>query len=121
MGFDLVIRGGRIVDGSGGPSFEADVGVVDGRIVEIGRVRERGREEIDADGRVHRRRGDRGLVEAEEVDADGRRRRVRGGELLRRLEGLEVLPDLLELVEGLGELGAELRKVLFVLWRESRR
>jgi len=52
VGFDLVIRGGRIVDGSGGPSFEADVGVVDGRIVEIGRVRERGREEIEADGRV---------------------------------------------------------------------
>lgn len=34
--YDLLLRNGRVVDGSGGPSFEADVGVRDGRIAEIG-------------------------------------------------------------------------------------
>ena len=50
MSYDLVIRGGRVVDGRGRPGFTADVGVVEGRIREIGRIAERGREEIDADG-----------------------------------------------------------------------
>lgn len=50
--FDVVIRGGTVVDGSGFGSFRADVAVADGVIVRVGRVRERGREEIDADGLV---------------------------------------------------------------------
>ena len=48
--WDLVVRGGTVVDGGGGASFEADVAVRDGRIVEIGKVRGEGREEIDARG-----------------------------------------------------------------------
>jgi N-acyl-D-aspartate/D-glutamate deacylase len=47
---DLVIRGGTVVDGSGGPSHTADVGIDAGRIVEVGRVTATGRREIDADG-----------------------------------------------------------------------
>jgi len=47
---DLVIRGGTIVDGSGGASFTGDVGMQDGRIVAIGRVDGRGRRELDARG-----------------------------------------------------------------------
>lgn len=47
---DLVIRGGTVADGTGAPTFEADVAVQDGRIVEVGRVAARGAEEIDAKG-----------------------------------------------------------------------
>ncbi len=47
---DLVIRGGTVVDGSGGEPFAADVGVRDGRIVEIGRIGEAARETVQADG-----------------------------------------------------------------------
>ena len=50
MACDLVIRGGTVVDGTGAPAFEADVAVRDGRIAAIGRVAERGTEEIDARG-----------------------------------------------------------------------
>jgi N-acyl-D-amino-acid deacylase len=50
MAFDLVIRGGTVVDGSGEPGFKADVGVSQGRIAAIGAIEERGAEEIDAAG-----------------------------------------------------------------------
>ncbi len=36
--YDLILRGGRIYDGSGMPSFLADVAIRDGRIKEIGRI-----------------------------------------------------------------------------------
>jgi len=52
MTFDLVVRGGRVADGTGMPSFTADVAVRDGRIVRIGRVSESARRTIDADGCV---------------------------------------------------------------------
>jgi N-acyl-D-amino-acid deacylase len=52
MAYDLVIRNGMVIDGSGLPRYPADVGVRHGRIVSIGRIRERAREVIDADGQV---------------------------------------------------------------------
>jgi N-acyl-D-amino-acid deacylase len=52
MALDLVIRGGTIVDGSGNDRFVADVGVAQGRIVEIGRIVEKGARTIDADGLI---------------------------------------------------------------------
>ncbi len=52
MRYDLVIRNGMVIDGSGLPRYRADVGVRHGRIVTIGRIRERAREVIDADGQV---------------------------------------------------------------------
>jgi N-acyl-D-aspartate/D-glutamate deacylase len=48
--FDLVVRGGFLIDGLGGDGFEADVAVCDGKIAEIGRVAGKGREEISAKG-----------------------------------------------------------------------
>lgn len=50
MTYDLVIRNGSVVDGTGAPPVQADVGVVGDRIVEVGDIGERGRHEIDADG-----------------------------------------------------------------------
>ena len=52
VAFDLVIRNGTVVDGSGLDPYRADVGVVDGRIAALGRLRERGEQEIDAEGHV---------------------------------------------------------------------
>ncbi|MGE0221874.1 MAG: amidohydrolase family protein [Acetobacteraceae bacterium] len=48
--YDIVIRGGTIMDGHGGTPFTGDVAVKDGRIAEIGKVSGRGAEEIKADG-----------------------------------------------------------------------
>ena len=46
----LVIRGGLVVDGTGGAPFEADVGISGTRITAVGRIPDRGVEEIDARG-----------------------------------------------------------------------
>ncbi len=48
--YDLVIRGGNVVDGSGAAAVTADVAIRDGVIAEVGRVSGAGREEIAADG-----------------------------------------------------------------------
>ncbi|MDQ6706693.1 MAG: D-aminoacylase, partial [Acidobacteriota bacterium] len=36
--FDLIVAGGRIVDGTGSPWYRADLGIRDGRIAEIGKL-----------------------------------------------------------------------------------
>lgn len=48
--FDLVIRGARIVDGSGAPAFDGDVAVKDGRVAEVGGRMGAARRDIQADG-----------------------------------------------------------------------
>ncbi|MGQ9410508.1 N-acyl-D-amino-acid deacylase family protein [Mycolicibacterium gilvum] len=50
MTYDLVIRGGTVVDGLGGEPFTADVAVTDGIIREVGAVGSAGAREIDATG-----------------------------------------------------------------------
>ncbi len=50
MAYDLVIRGGRVVDGSGLPSYVADVGVKEGKVVEVGKLRDGAVKTIDANG-----------------------------------------------------------------------
>lgn len=50
--YDVVIRGGRIVDGTGAGEFRGDVAILDGRIVAIGKVSADGKQEIDASGLI---------------------------------------------------------------------
>src|SRR3712207_5260454 len=52
MSYDLVVRGGTVVDGSGMPRYRADVAVEGGTIVAVGRVTGTGQQEIDAEGHV---------------------------------------------------------------------
>jgi N-acyl-D-aspartate/D-glutamate deacylase len=50
---DLVIRGGFVIDGTGGPGWPADIGIHDGRIEAIGDLRDAtAAESIDAAGQV---------------------------------------------------------------------
>jgi N-acyl-D-aspartate/D-glutamate deacylase len=50
--YDLAIRGGTLIDGTGAPRRNADVGVRDGKIAAIGRFDGAARETLDARGRV---------------------------------------------------------------------
>jgi N-acyl-D-aspartate/D-glutamate deacylase len=52
MGLDLLIRNGTIVDGSGAARYRGDVGIKDGRIVEIGRIRAVAERTLDAAGLI---------------------------------------------------------------------
>ncbi|MBT6591447.1 MAG: amidohydrolase family protein, partial [Rhodospirillaceae bacterium] len=52
MTYDLVVRNGMVVDGSGMPRYRADVGVKDGKIAHIGRIANGAGESIDAEGHV---------------------------------------------------------------------
>ena len=52
MSHDLIIRGGTIIDGSGLPRYQADVGIKGGRITAIGKVGGPADEVIDAEGHV---------------------------------------------------------------------
>ena len=49
--YDIVIRGGRVLDGAGNPCIFADVAIKDGRYVKIGKIAGHGKTEIDARGR----------------------------------------------------------------------
>src|SRR5881296_3508861 len=51
MPYDLVIKNGMVVDGSGFSRYRADVAVKDGTIVEIGKIRGAATSTIDAEGR----------------------------------------------------------------------
>ena len=52
MQYDLLIKNGTVVDGSGLPRFQADVAIAEGKIAAIGKIREGAREIIDAEGHV---------------------------------------------------------------------
>jgi len=48
MAYDLVIKNGTIVDGTGAPRYRADVGIAEGKVAEIGKVTEPAKRTIDA-------------------------------------------------------------------------
>src|SRR5947208_3292580 len=50
--YDLVIRGGLVVDGLGDPAFDGDVAITDGRITAVGAAPGGAARTIDATGRV---------------------------------------------------------------------
>ncbi len=52
MSYDLLIKGGTVIDGSGGVRYRADVAVSAGRIAAIGRINERAEQTIDAEGHI---------------------------------------------------------------------
>jgi N-acyl-D-aspartate/D-glutamate deacylase len=52
MSYDLLIKNGTVIDGSGMPRVRADVGIVNGKIAAIGKIRENAKEVLDADGQV---------------------------------------------------------------------
>ncbi len=52
MAYDLVIRGGTVVDGSGARRFTADVGIKDGMIAEVGHITSAASRTLDADGLI---------------------------------------------------------------------
>ena len=52
MSFELLIKGATIVDGSGGARYQADVGVHNGKITEIGRINARAQRTINAHGLI---------------------------------------------------------------------
>ena len=49
--YDVVIRNGHVLDGAGNPWIAADVAILNGKFVKIGRVTGHGRREIDATGK----------------------------------------------------------------------
>lgn len=49
---DMVVRNGRVVNGTGAEPFDADIAISGGRIVEVGTLSAHGREEIDAQGLI---------------------------------------------------------------------
>ena len=52
MAFDLVVKNGTVVDGTGAPRFRADIGVNDGKITAIGRLGDTAYRTVDAEDQV---------------------------------------------------------------------
>ena len=52
MAYDLLVKNGTVVDGSGSPGYRADVGIIGGKIAAIGRVNEGAKQTIDAEGHI---------------------------------------------------------------------
>ena len=52
MVYDLLVKNGTVVDGSGSPGYRADVGIIGGKIAAIGRINEGAKQTIDAEGHI---------------------------------------------------------------------
>ncbi len=52
MQYDLIIKNGTVIDGSGLPRYRADVGIRRGKIATIGKLRDGAKEVLDAEGHI---------------------------------------------------------------------
>ena len=52
MTYDILIKNGRVMDGTGAPAFHADVGIRNGKIADIGKLKGDAKRTIDAKGQV---------------------------------------------------------------------
>src|SRR5437773_11255935 len=52
MAYDILIKSGTVIDGTGAPARRADVGIADGKIIELGALSGSARRTVDADGLV---------------------------------------------------------------------
>ncbi len=52
MKYDIVIKNGNLIDGTGAPRFKADLVIIDGKIKTIGTINEDAKEVIDATGQI---------------------------------------------------------------------
>jgi len=52
MAYDLLIKNGTVVDGTGAPRVQADVAIANGKIAEIGKIKDGAAKVIDADGLI---------------------------------------------------------------------
>src|SRR5438105_10587321 len=50
--YDLVLRGGRVIDGAGNPACFADLAIKNGQIAALGQIEGKGREEIHLHGLI---------------------------------------------------------------------
>ena len=50
--YDLLIKGGTVVDGTGVPGRTADIAIEDGTIVDVGHISSSSRRTIEADGAI---------------------------------------------------------------------
>jgi N-acyl-D-amino-acid deacylase len=50
--YDLLLKNGTVVDGTGAPRFQANIAIIDGKIVEMGDVTGEAKEEVDASGMI---------------------------------------------------------------------
>lgn len=50
--YDLIIRNGTVIDGTGSDRFVGDVAITNGTITKVGRIDESGKQEIDAQGKI---------------------------------------------------------------------
>ena len=50
--YDLIIRNGTIIDGTGNDRYVADIAIKDGKIASVGEINEPADKEIDAEGKL---------------------------------------------------------------------
>jgi len=50
--YDIIIRGGIVIDGTGKPAYSADIGLLDGKIKAIGVINGNSKSEVNINGRI---------------------------------------------------------------------